>query len=38
MAFTPIDLDNWERREFYLHFINEVRCTYSTSVNLETKR
>ena len=35
MAFTPIDLDNWERREFYLHFINEVRCTYSTSVNLD---
>ncbi len=33
MGFTLIDLDNWERREHYLHFINEVRCSYSVSVN-----
>lgn len=35
MIFTPIDLETWERREFYLHFINEVRCTYSATVNLD---
>ena len=35
MAFTLIDLDNWERREHYLHFINEVRCSYSVCVNLD---
>lgn len=35
MAFTLIDLETWERREFYEHFINEVRCTYSTTVNLD---
>ena len=35
MAFTKIDLDTWERREFYLHFINEVRCTYAATVTLD---
>lgn len=35
MAFTLIDLKTWERREFYEHFINEVRCTYSTTVQLD---
>lgn len=35
MAFTLIDMEKWERREFYLHFINEVRCTYSAAVNLD---
>ena len=35
MAFTPIDMDTWKRRQFYLHYINDVRCTYSTTVNLD---
>ena len=35
MAFKLIDLKTWKRREFYLHFINEVRCTYSTTINLD---
>ena len=35
MAFILIDLDNWERREHYLYFINEVRCSYSVCVNLD---
>lgn len=35
MGFTLIDLENWERREHYLHFFNEVRCSYSVSVNLD---
>ncbi len=35
MGFTLIDLENWERREHYLHFLNEVRCSYSVSVNLD---
>jgi len=35
MAFRLIDLDTWERREFYEHFINEVVCTYSVTVNLD---
>lgn len=35
MAFILIDFDNWERREHYLHFINEVRCSYSVCGNLD---
>ena len=35
MEFNLIDMEKWERKEFYLHFINEVRCTYSTTVNLD---
>ena len=35
MDFSLIDLENWGRREYYLHFINEVRCTYSTCVNID---
>ena len=35
MEFTPIDLETWERREYYLHFIHEVRCTYSLTVHLD---
>ena len=35
MAFQLIDLENWERREFYEHFISQVVCTYSVVVNLD---
>ena len=35
MAFKLIDMEKWERREFYEHFINEVICTYSITVNLD---
>ena len=35
MAFQLIDLENWERREFYEHFIKEVVCTYSVVVNMD---
>lgn len=33
--FNRIDMERWERREFYEHFINEVRCTYSTTVPID---
>lgn len=35
MSFHLIDLQTWERKAFYEHFINEVVCTYSTTVNLD---
>ena len=35
MAFHLIDMENWDRREFYEHFINEVVCSYSITVNLD---
>lgn len=33
--FTLIDFENWERKEHYLHFYNDVRCSYSTCVNID---
>ena len=27
--FTKIDMDSWERKEYFLHYYNDVRCTYS---------
>ena len=35
MAFHLIDLENWERREYYEHFIGEVVCSFSATVNLD---
>ena len=35
MAFQLIDPETWERREFYEHFINEVVCSYSVTVNVD---
>ena len=35
MAFHLIDMENWNRKEFYEHFINEVVCSYSVTVNLD---
>ncbi len=35
MSFHLIDFQVWERKEFYEHFINEVVCTYSSTVNLD---
>lgn len=38
MAFNLINMETWERREFYEHFINEVVCTYSAVVNIDITR
>jgi len=35
MSFKLIDVENWERKEFYEHFIKEVVCTYSITVDLD---
>ena len=35
MALKLIDMNTWERREFYEHFIGEVVCTYSAVVNID---
>ena len=35
MALRLIDMENWERREFYEHFIQNVVCSYSITVNLD---
>ena len=36
MALKLIDLETWERREFYEHFIKEVVCTYSAVMSMFT--
>ena len=35
MAFHPIDLETCPRREYYLHFTNDVRCTHSLTTRLD---
>ena len=35
MAFHLIDLDTWDRREYYLHYMQEMVCTYSMNVRLD---
>ncbi|MCI8809916.1 MAG: hypothetical protein HFF84_07270 [Oscillibacter sp.] len=35
MAFNRIDVETRKRREFYEHFVKEVRCSYSTTVHLD---
>ena len=30
-----INIDEWSRKEFYLHFVEDVVCTYSVTVNLD---
>ena len=38
MTLQLIDVDNWERKEYYEHFIKEVVCTYAVTVNLDITR
>lgn len=35
MAFCPIDMDRWERREYFEHYMHAVPCTYSLTVPLD---
>lgn len=35
MNFMPIDTALWSRKEHYDHFMNEVVCSYSATVNLD---
>lgn len=35
MAFCPIDLPSWERREYFEHYMNAVPCTYALTVPLD---
>lgn len=35
MAFSPIDLQAWERREYFEHYLQAVPCTYSLTVPLD---
>ncbi|MGL4969312.1 MAG: CatA-like O-acetyltransferase, partial [Fusobacteriaceae bacterium] len=34
MKFNLIQMETWERKEYYNHYINNIVCTYSVTVNL----
>lgn len=33
--FSIVDIESWERKEYFLHYYNDVRCTYSVTVNVD---
>lgn len=35
MNFNYINIENWKRKERFEHYLNEVRCTYSMTVNID---
>ena len=35
MGFRLIDLESWNRKEYYLHYMNQVVCTYSMTVDVD---
>jgi len=35
MKFNPIDMENWKRKPYYEHYLNQVRCTYSITANID---
>ena len=35
MGFRLIDLNTWRRKEYYLHYMNQVVCTYSMTVDID---
>ncbi|GLB23945.1 type A chloramphenicol O-acetyltransferase [Lacrimispora xylanolytica] len=35
MSFHLIDISNWPRRDYYNHYMRELRCTYSLTANID---
>jgi chloramphenicol O-acetyltransferase type A len=35
MCFQKIDLSTWNRKEYFLHYLHQVPCTYSATVQLD---
>ena len=38
MAFQPIDLNTWKRKEYFNHYYAAIPCTYSMTVKLDITR
>lgn len=38
MVFNRIDMDNWSRKPYFEHYLNNVRCTYSMTANIDITR
>ncbi|MGE5652788.1 MAG: type A chloramphenicol O-acetyltransferase [Bacillota bacterium] len=35
MGFNLVDIDNWERREYFHHYMTNANCTHSITANLD---
>jgi chloramphenicol O-acetyltransferase type A len=35
MIFNPIDRDSWSRQPYFEHYLNQVRCTYSMTAEMD---
>ena len=35
MTFTPIDMETWHRKPYFLHYHKDIPCTYSITVSLD---
>lgn len=35
MGFNLMDIGQWNRQEYYLHYIQNLRCTYSLTANID---
>ena len=35
MLFNKIEVENWNRKDSFFHYINEIPCTYSMTVNID---
>lgn len=35
MGFNVIDLENWDRKEYFNHYFNDTPCTYSMTAKLD---
>ena len=35
MKFNLIDIEDWNRKPYFEHYLNAVRCTYSMTANIE---
>ena len=35
MSFKIIDLEKYDRKEHFIHYLNNVPCSYSMTVNID---
>jgi len=38
MIFNPIAIDTWSRKPYFEHYLNNVRCTFSMTANIDITR
>ncbi|MPM93350.1 Chloramphenicol acetyltransferase [bioreactor metagenome] len=38
MNFNLIDIEHWNRKPYFEHYLNAVRCTYSMTANIEISK